>query len=328
MIELITEESCPSCMTGKSKRMFATPWCEMLREGAGRHHILNFWYKLDRMRKEIEKRTSYLGKFRRTEEAQHLLDLISMTEDEKDMFYVIANEAMADVFDLLTPYAPKHIRSYMWDENIPYKVVTEETDEFEKDDLIEWNGKLYMAWLSNELVPVGIVFDDTETEPAISTTALRDEENDLKGKTYPYCFYDEDNDHLFYCAKEEPEVGDKVYEYDHDDEFMETGDVTNIAMGWDGIPLEKKLVETFDWRNSIHYLLAFPKEWNKNIAEPLDTAIFEALVAQIIYKWLLYAYPDDAPRFQAEREDNFEKIRVRARKLFGKNTVNRIPRYL
>lgn len=60
---------------------------------------LHFNYKKEDLQNEVEKRTSYLGKFRRTEKASHLLDLIAMTKDEEDLFIPLMKSAMADVFD-------------------------------------------------------------------------------------------------------------------------------------------------------------------------------------------------------------------------------------
>lgn len=326
MKELTTIESCKQCSC-KGVGIHRTPWCELLNELGHAFHVMNFWYKLDWLQKEIEKRSSYLGKLRRTEEAQHLLDLIAMTKDEEDLFYPFANAAMADVFDELEKYTPRHGRCYFWNENIPFVKVESNTDEFHIDDLVEYNGKLYIAWLDNVLVPVGIVFDNTEdAEDVYSVTAIRDEEHDAIGGEHTYCFYDEVSGYYYYCDKEEPEVGDKVYEWGGDNDFTEIGSVTGDTMGWDGIELEKKLVETFDWRKSIHYLLAFPRDWHVNVAEPLDTAIFEALVARIMFKWLEYAYPDEAPRYLEEWNECIKKVRNRCSKMYGQPIVKRIPR--
>lgn len=62
---------------------------------------LHFNYRLEDIQREIEKRTSYLGKFRRTEQAAHLQDLIAMTKDEQNLLIPFAQSAMADVWDQL-----------------------------------------------------------------------------------------------------------------------------------------------------------------------------------------------------------------------------------
>lgn len=59
-------------------------------------------YAQSELTKEINRRTAYLGKFRRTDQAQHLLDLIAMTEDEHDLFVSFVQEAMTDVWAVLS----------------------------------------------------------------------------------------------------------------------------------------------------------------------------------------------------------------------------------
>ena len=63
------------------------------------HSQLHFNYQLATLQEEIEMKTSYLGKFRRTENASHLLDLVAMTKDETNLFTSLANEVSAEVFN-------------------------------------------------------------------------------------------------------------------------------------------------------------------------------------------------------------------------------------
>lgn len=60
---------------------------------------LHFNYRLAELQEDVEKTTSYLGKFRRTESAAHLQDLIAMTKDESNIFTPIAKEVALSVFD-------------------------------------------------------------------------------------------------------------------------------------------------------------------------------------------------------------------------------------
>jgi hypothetical protein len=60
---------------------------------------LHFNYRLAELQEDVERATSYLGKFRRTESAAHLQDLIAMTKDESNMFTPIAKEVALSVFD-------------------------------------------------------------------------------------------------------------------------------------------------------------------------------------------------------------------------------------
>lgn len=237
------------CNCSSPDTAYRTPWCSMLRGGEPTE-ILHLWYKLEWLRKEVEKRSSYLGKFRRTEEAQHLLDLIAMTEDEVDLFIPYAKAAMADVFDVLNTYMPKREKAYFFREGKETAVFTDIPDKpvppvaYYAGQYVEYNGALYMA--------------------------------------------------------------------------IEDGDSDDVT---------GKLVPTEDYRDSVHYGL----NWrccgsNINAVEPLDTAIFEALVARIIYKWLCMSYPAEAERYQAEWLEHLASIKTRCNILNGPQVVNRIPR--
>ena len=243
------KEICPyNC---SSQEQYRTPWCSLLQScGCSSGEILHLWYKLDLLRDEVAKRSAYLGKFRRTEEAAHLLDLIKMTRDEDNLFVPFAKAAMADVFDALNLYAPEHEKAYFWREGRETIVINDE---------------------------------ESKLDPAIA-------------------FY----------------AGDYV---------LYNGDLCMAIEDGTSDDVAGKLLPTEDYRDSIHYGIL----WkccgsNINMVEPLDTAIFEALVARIIYKWLQYSYPDEAPRYLNEWNECMAQIQTRVRRLDGPKIVNRIPR--
>ena len=86
---------------------------------------LHFNYRLDDIQREIEKRTSYLGKFRRTEQASHLQDLIAMTRDEQNLLIPFAQSAMADVWDQLRK-GVLHLSGldYEWEDKVDVRDIT------------------------------------------------------------------------------------------------------------------------------------------------------------------------------------------------------------
>lgn len=141
--------SCNCCASAASP--FVTPWCELLKNQEESCSVLHLWYKLDMVREEIEKRTSVLGKLRRTEEAQHLLDLIAMTEDEKPMFLPFAKAAMSDVFEILAAHMPKHEKALWWREGQETAVFSDDPAlpsppvKYYAGQYVEYNGNLYMA---------------------------------------------------------------------------------------------------------------------------------------------------------------------------------------
>ena len=230
---------------------YRTPWCDLLHSLNGTTgEVLHLWYKLDWLRKEVSKRSAYLGKFRRTEEAAHLLDLIKMTQDEDNLFVPFAKAAMGDVAEVLAMYAPRHEQAFFWNEGKTTVVFTDDPSlpdpavTFVKGDFVQYNGNLYKA-----------IADGSS--------------DDFAGK----------------------------------------------------------LVPTEDYRESIHFGILWKCcHSNINMVEPLDTAIFEALVARIIYKWLQYSYPEEAPRYLAEWNECVGQIKTRVRFLDGPQIVNRIPR--
>lgn len=232
---------------------YVTPWCSLLKDATGcgcTGSVLNLWYKIEQLQEEIEKRSSYLGKFRRTEEAQHLLDLIAMTKDEENLFYPFAEAAMADVFDALVYYMPKHKAAYMWNEgqtvietSWPVTVPVLNPVTYKKGDWLKIDGELYVALADGDM-------------------------NDTAGKLLP----------------------------------------------------------TEDYRKSIHYVIRWDDCIDTSFIGAIDTAIYEALVARIIYKWLCYSYPDEAPRYLQEYEEQLMKIKKRCDSVFGAKIVNRIPR--
>lgn len=229
--------------------MYVTPWCSLLRDKECNCSVLHLWYSLSMLQEEIDKRSSYLGKFRRTEEAAHLLDLIRMSKDETDLFIPFAKAAMADVSDALRLYMPKRENGYWWREGTETLVFTDVPAlpdpalNFYAGQYVEFKGKLYMA--------------------------------------------------------------------------IEDGDTDDFGT---------KIVPTEDYRNSIHFGILWDCSYNPNVIEPLDVAVFEALVARILYKWLVMAYPDEAARYNAEYEEHLLKIRDRARALQNVHIIDRILR--
>lgn len=244
--------TCNSCAAPNVP--YKTPWCDMLMRSKSSCGLLHLWYNLEMVRKEIEKRTAYLGKFRRTEEAKHLLDLIQMTEDNENMFVPFAKAAMSDVFDVLSNHMPTHEKALWWMEGKDTVIIDD--DESESGD-------------------------ESEDEPIVFHAGQ-------------YVLY---NGELYIAIAD--------------------GDSRDIA---------GKLVPTEDYRNSMHYGIMWNCCSNINAVEPLDVAIFEALVARIIYKWLQYAYPDEAPRYLAEFDEYKAQIKSRANILDGPKIINRIPR--
>lgn len=289
------------CNCSSPATAYRTPWCSMLRGGEPTE-ILHLWYKLEWLRKEVEKRSSYLGKFRRTEEAQHLLDLIAMTEDEVDLFIPYARAAMADVFDVLNTYMPKREKAIFFREGKETIILPDVPDE---DSL------LHLSQLDADNVDGnGFIVADTIPVDADGYIQISETGVDADG----------------YIVPEDHPTGPLVY-FHAGDYVQYKGELYMAIADGDSHDFVGKLVPTEDYRDSVHYGL----NWhccgsNINAVEPLDTAIFEALVARIIYKWLCMSYPAEAERYQAEWLEHLASIKTRCNILNGPQIVNRIPR--
>jgi len=74
--------------------------------------IIDLYYPISEIREEVKMRTSYLGRFRRTEDNPHLLDLLAFTEDDNDLFMSYAHSAMTMVFPSISKLAKELNNAY------------------------------------------------------------------------------------------------------------------------------------------------------------------------------------------------------------------------
>ena len=128
---------------------YRTPWCDMLGCCSGETmDILHLYYPLSMLQEEVHKRTSYLGKHRNTDNAPHLLDLISMTKDENDLFHSFVRSAMYKVFEPLGK-TTRHIdKAYLWEANAKTLTLTKgavPAIEYTKGDYVLYKRTLYLA---------------------------------------------------------------------------------------------------------------------------------------------------------------------------------------
>lgn len=347
--------------------VYRTPWCDMLF-GDGccgiNRNVLHLWYKIEWLQKEIEKRSSYLGKFRKTEEAKHLLDLIAMTKDEEDLFYPFAKAAASDVTDALHRYMPKEQKTFLWREGRHTKVITDlpavnitnpnrpnvslsgntirvstglQTDnidpqtmgiynlievEYQVGYIIKQTGQRIIETRSIEKM-AELSYDSTYNTWSyldVWGVDLQDESDETSAEFLTGTTVFKSKEYLVYWLN--------PTQFQEGDYVEWNGQLYRaIKHGNANYPSEC-LVLTDDYRDSIHYLIGFPKDKYLNIVEALDTAVFEALVARIIFKWLEYAYPDEAERYLTAYNEELEKIKKRCALIIGGQIVNRIPRLL
>ena len=313
--------------------------------------ILHLYYKLEWLQEEIEKRSSYLGKFRKTEEAAHLLDLLAMTKDEEDLFYPFAKAAMADVFDALHSRTPETEKAYRFNEGKETKVLTQvpelkiqqatvysytnsnkrliislTTDEEISLSLFQCSLTIDVPYTVNYslLAPGSPLIEEHRTIQAISAQFQRGRDNTLAVVFYLDIPLADATDAMSAETLQSIDwnVGDDITstivgssikaintETYSEGDYVQIGDKLYIAKAdGDSNDLSALEEQPADFRKSIHYVMEYPDNLNKNMIEPLDTAVFEALVNRIIYKWLLLSYPDEAEIYLANYNETVQQI--------------------
>ena len=128
---------------------YRTPWCDMIGCCTGEvMDILHLYYPIRLIREEVHKRTSYLGKHRSSENAPHLLDLISMTVDEEGLFHSFIRSAMMKVFEPLGKHTRNVDKAYIWDVNATTVTLTQGASPaipYKKGYYVIYNNELYIA---------------------------------------------------------------------------------------------------------------------------------------------------------------------------------------
>ena len=76
--------------------------------------LIVFYYKATDLFEEVFKRTSYIARSRRDKETkQHLLDVISLTKDEQDLFDPFLRDATTKIFERLAAFTKEVSSAYM-----------------------------------------------------------------------------------------------------------------------------------------------------------------------------------------------------------------------
>ena len=74
--------------------------------------VLTLEYTYSELKEEVNKRTAFLGKYRSTENAAHLLDVVEMTEDESPLFESYIQTIAAEVYDCFSKYSGNNESSF------------------------------------------------------------------------------------------------------------------------------------------------------------------------------------------------------------------------
>lgn len=101
---------------------FRTAWCDLLDDHCSRSDIVHLYYKIEEhILREVNKRTSYIGKYRVETNKEGtvkrpLLEEIELGGDEWDMFLSLCRDAMVNVFGVLEKYTNHVPSAYLFDE--------------------------------------------------------------------------------------------------------------------------------------------------------------------------------------------------------------------
>ena len=341
--------------------------------------LLHFSYRLIDLQKEIEKRTFYLGKYRKTEEAAHLMDLIGMSRDEGDLLYPFAKAAMGDVYDQLNVSALHIPKEYEWKDAvqpitiIPLPALSTYSDSFSttvSNNLkklivsgtitgltLKGGGNIdnakygiaikatvgyrtkYTIVDSNVIVTPTKVIEveipseyihktpsgdwqvsqftiDVPLEPQTNMSSAELIDDTFTGTVTV-------NDvQLLLKAPLKLNVGSVIEVNGISYDVLQDTDENNLDLKTQckAVDVDETMVE------GIHYYFSVPNFLNMSSVSPLDTAIMEALVNRIIWKWLVLSYPAEAATYDTLYQDNLKSIAMRCN-IFNKHW-QQVPRIL
>ncbi len=74
--------------------------------------ILHYYYPINIISEEVYKRTSMIGKYAYTKEGVNLLDRLSLSPDEYDIFLQLCREASDDIYQVCFPFLAPDVDSF------------------------------------------------------------------------------------------------------------------------------------------------------------------------------------------------------------------------
>lgn len=335
---------------------FKTSWCEFLNTDG---KIAHFFYKIEELKEEVRKRTSYLGKYRGTENIPHLLEQLSMTKDEEDIFMPFLRASSADVFDTLIKFTQCETNAYQFNEKL---VIIPFISEPNVQVSVQ-GSPVVSSQVSQDVNFSFSSFDFTENSLSVSLLIKYQTYFTISGQTTPIV---EDKEVTIDFQIGESLSGAQTQSLETITFYPElsgAGSITSADsfVGITGIEIIKEtykpknpvsiekgtyieyggkyymavedtdssyigdnFIESKDYSNTVHYILSFPSYFNENGLSPSDIAIFECLVNLTIFKWLLIAYKEEAQTYYEIYLSEVEKLRSRLQVRCKK--VNIIPR--
>lgn len=333
---------------------FKTSWCDIL---SCNEKIVHFWHKIDEIKEEVRKRTSYLGKYRATENIPHLLEQISMTGDEEDIFMPFLRAAAADVFDKLILFTNCDTSAFHFNESLTEVPFINSPDtSVEKQGAATNNGDISQQvkftfnqfdFTQNKLsVSIKIDYRTSFTLIGQSNRIMNDKSvvidhvvgSGLSGlnneSIETITFTPELQGAGMVTTEESFDSITKITiiseEYSpinpielKKDSYVKYGSKYYLVLS-DCDSSDMDIMESDDYSKCVHYMISVPCKFNDNALRPADISLFECLVNLTIFKWLLISYKDEAKTYYDIYLDEAEKLRSRMQSRCGKTNI--IPR--
>lgn len=83
------------------------------------YRVIHYYYPIDGIAEEVYKRTSVIGKTRRTKDGKSLMSDIALTPDEREEFMSLCRNASTEVYSVIEPFIDDGVLSCFFDEDDP-----------------------------------------------------------------------------------------------------------------------------------------------------------------------------------------------------------------
>lgn len=291
-----------------------------------------FWYKRDLLQKEVRMRTTYLADRRRTKDGGSLLDVISMTLDEGDMFRSLYLDATANVYDALSGLMKHDTTSYYLTQSggatsigLPTRpFVLTETNRNRNGYLITLDCALDRALAVGQVLDAKVTvnysvrYNVTGTSTYLIYSKSQEIDCEFAGSgtsvTGAVLFKPEllpatstTGAEQFYTivdvtigagsARLAPPMmiyADTIVE--NEGKYYRAKEDTLVLRLED---LERMQAHPGDTSDSVVYRLCESENFDTNAIPAIDICIFNMIVYNIMYSWLLTAAPEEADKFYA-----------------------------
>lgn len=91
---------------------------ERIRPLKDPYMVVHYYYPIEELFNRVHQITSLIGKHRRDENGNNMLDIIALTEDERHIFDEFCLQASNEVYKKISPYMWNERQSYIYDDEV------------------------------------------------------------------------------------------------------------------------------------------------------------------------------------------------------------------